>query len=618
MTSPLSKTRPVRAAIYARVSTEEQVDGTSLDEQVRLCRDEAARRGWEVQGEYVDAGISGTDRNRPRWRAMLAAGQQREIDAVVVLKLDRFARRAADILTETDRFIEAGIAFVVVDQAIDMSTPAGRMMRTVLSGVAEMERDLIVGRTVAGQRAKAKNGGRAGGEPPYGWTLENKNTKDSRAVPNETERATLSEAVDCLLRRRMNPQQVVDHLNALGLRPRKAARWNPDVLRRMLTNPTLYTGTTVWGAKASGSFYKRSHHTRLDREGEPLHGDAITIELGNPPLTEKQHRAIVRAIQRRSTRGKSAAAKTQMLSTRLVGACGKHYIGVSISAKDYDVYRCSGRKHINGTDKCQCKQVRADHLNERVWREFVDFIGSADRLEAMARKWLEVPPDADLADIGAILGKLDREIERKQRALSRALDDRYQADDPAEHEDRIERFRGEVADLRSRRDAHAAIQSASVAKSERLTDLVALASRARGRLESMPEAARREIIQILDIRVTMLGEVVMAKPERVSEPERVRITGVIDPRLFGDDPKRNSEGNAGPRPSSPNTGSTSPTALHGATKAGSDQGNPDAENDGGGRLRRPARRDHEERRGARHSHRTGAQCALVRRVTGAA
>ena len=546
----------IRAAIYARVSTEEQVDGTSLDEQIKACRKAAADRGWEVVAEYIDAGISGTDRNRPRWRAMLAAAQEREVDAVVVLKLDRFARRAADILTETDRFIELGVGFVVVDQAIDLSTPAGRMMRTMLAGVAEMERDLIVGRTVPGQRAKAKNGGRPGGAPPFGWTIAGEG-KSTYLVPNQEERAVLAEAVRCLLRRRMNPQEIADHLNATGMRPRKAARWNPDVLRRMLTNPTLYTGKSWWGATASGTFYKRSHHTRLDRDGNPVHGAAIEITLPEPPLTRDQHRAILKAIERLSTRGKSAEARTQMLSTRLVGACGKHYIGVTLSDKPYDVYRCSGRKHINGPEKCDCKQVRADALDARVWAEVVGLLGSPERLESMARLWLEVPEDADLDDVTPVIARLDKEIASTRRALERAREAQYKADDPEEQETWIQKFRAELADLTDRRAGYVAMQEATVAKAERLSDLALLAARASGRLETLPDSARREIVEILDIRVTMIGEVVMRLPERVSEPEGIRINGRIDPRLFGDGEADNRHENARPQPGFPAAGKSS-------------------------------------------------------------
>ena len=75
----------LRAAVYARVSTEEQVDGTSLDEQVRLCTAEIERQGWSLIPEhiYIDAGISGADPNRPAWRKLLAAAESREVEAVV-------------------------------------------------------------------------------------------------------------------------------------------------------------------------------------------------------------------------------------------------------------------------------------------------------------------------------------------------------------------------------------------------------------------------------------------------------------------------------------------------------------------------------------------------------
>jgi hypothetical protein len=239
-----------------------------------------------------------------------------------------------------------------------------------------------------------------------------------------------------------------------------------------------------------------------------------------------------------------------MLSTLLVGACGKHYIGVSLKDAD-DVYRCSGRKHLRGADRCKCKQVNAPAMDARVWDEVKRLLGSPERLEAMARQWLEVPESSDLSDFGPILAKLDQEIERSQRALRRAEDDRYKADDPSEHDARLARFAAELADLRQRRDAYSAMQSAREEHTERLTDLVALAERARGRLDTLPDSARREVVTILDVRVTMLGDVVMRQPERVSRPERVRITGIIDPRLFGDGDSSSRSEDVGPQPGFP-------------------------------------------------------------------
>ncbi len=549
------QTPTIRAAIYARVSTTSQVDGTSLDEQQALCKDTILAKGWEVGGVYVDEGLSGTSRERPEWSRMLADCKSGDLQAVVVAKLDRFARKAADAITETDRFSELGVTLVVVKEQIDMSTPGGRMMRTMLAGVAEMERDMIVERTVSGQRAKAQNGTWPGGTPPYGWKLQGKG-RTAEPVPDLEEREVIALVYELLVRKRLNAQQATDRLNDLGLKPRKVARWNPDVLRRMITNPTLYTGTVLWGAAETGSLYKRSHHTRLDRNGQPVYGTPIELTLPEPPLTRTQHRTVRRVIERRSTRNTASAPQTQLMSTRLVGACGKHYIGVSLANKDYDVYRCSGRRHTNGPEKCTCKQVRAQTLDARVWGEIARLLGDPSRLEAMARRWLELPDESSLDDVAPIITKLDREIERKSRALSRARDDMYEADDPSEHTERIERFSVELAGLKQRMSGYAAMVSDAAAKQERMTDLVRLAERARGRLETLPVAARREIVEILDIRVSMIGDVVICQPDRVSEPEGIRITGVIDPRLFDDGSDGKRGGDAGPLSDFPTPGNS--------------------------------------------------------------
>lgn len=83
-----------------------------------------------------------------------------------------------------------GVDLVVVKEQIDMSTPAGRDMRTMLAGFAEFERDTIVARTAAGQRAKGRAGGWAGSKPPFGWRLDGLK-KDAQPVPDEREREVL-------------------------------------------------------------------------------------------------------------------------------------------------------------------------------------------------------------------------------------------------------------------------------------------------------------------------------------------------------------------------------------------------------------------------------------------
>jgi DNA invertase Pin-like site-specific DNA recombinase len=152
----------MRAAIYARVSTAN--NGQSPEMQLRELREYCQRRGWNVAGEYVDAGISGTKEKRPELDRLMADAHKRRFDVVAVWKFDRFARSVSHLLRALDTFRILGIEFVSLSESLDTATPAGRMVFTVLGAVAELERSLIVERVRAGLRnAKAK--GRKLGRP---------------------------------------------------------------------------------------------------------------------------------------------------------------------------------------------------------------------------------------------------------------------------------------------------------------------------------------------------------------------------------------------------------------------------------------------------------------------
>ena len=151
----------MRAAIYARVSTS---NGQSPEMQTRELREYCERRGWDVAGEYVDAGFSGTKDRRPELDRLMADAHKRRFDAVIVWKFDRFARSVSHLLRALETFQALGVNFVSLSESLDTSTPAGKMVFTVLGAVAELERSLIVERVKAGLRnARAK--GRDLGRP---------------------------------------------------------------------------------------------------------------------------------------------------------------------------------------------------------------------------------------------------------------------------------------------------------------------------------------------------------------------------------------------------------------------------------------------------------------------
>ena len=152
--------KPNRAAIYARVSTSNH--GQDVGMQTRELREYCERRGFEIAGEYLDEGISGAEDSRPELNRLMTDAHRRKFDAIVCWKFDRFARSVSHLLRALETFNSLGIAFVSLSEQIDTTTPAGRMIFTVLGAVAELERSLIAERVRAGLRNARAKGKRLG------------------------------------------------------------------------------------------------------------------------------------------------------------------------------------------------------------------------------------------------------------------------------------------------------------------------------------------------------------------------------------------------------------------------------------------------------------------------
>jgi len=121
----------------------------------------AGARGWTA-GEFVDHGISGAKEHRPALDALLVEARKRKVDVVVCVKLDRLARSVRHLVTLAKELEVLGVDLVVLDQAIDTTTPSGRLLFHVLAAIAEFERDLIRDRVIAGIRRAQAQGRRLG------------------------------------------------------------------------------------------------------------------------------------------------------------------------------------------------------------------------------------------------------------------------------------------------------------------------------------------------------------------------------------------------------------------------------------------------------------------------
>src|SRR5690242_18003564 len=158
----------ISVALYARVSTDKAVQHP--DAQIRELRMHAMARGWKISREYVDL-CSGAKEKRPELDKLMEDAHRRKVDVILVARFDRFARSVSHLIRALETFRSLGIEFVSLSEQIDTSTPAGKLVFTVLGAVAELERSLIVERVRAGLRnARAK--GKRLGRPRSGVDID--------------------------------------------------------------------------------------------------------------------------------------------------------------------------------------------------------------------------------------------------------------------------------------------------------------------------------------------------------------------------------------------------------------------------------------------------------------
>jgi DNA invertase Pin-like site-specific DNA recombinase len=140
--------KPLKIATYSRVSTShhDQNPQVQVEELRRYCE----QRGWVIQHEIIDHGYSGGTTNRPGLRQLLELARSKQIDGIVIMKLDRLFRSLKHLLATLDELKELEIAFVSIGDQIDFSTPSGRLMLHIVAAFGEFERALVRDRTLTG------------------------------------------------------------------------------------------------------------------------------------------------------------------------------------------------------------------------------------------------------------------------------------------------------------------------------------------------------------------------------------------------------------------------------------------------------------------------------------
>ena len=369
--------------IYTRVSTEMQVDGYSLEAQKERLRNEAKHRCMKVVGEYSDEGKSGKNiAGRPEFRQMLQdikSGKD-DVQYVLVFKLSRFGRNAADTLNSLQFMEDYGVNLLCVEDGIDSAGAAGKLIISVLASVAEIERSNISEQTMAGRQQKARDGKWNGGFAPYGYKLVDKEGEKAKVLVINEEEAELVRLIYKLYLQNMGLSRVAKWLNDNGYT--KKIRQNGSVslissafVKGVLDNP-VYGGFIAYGRRKNEKIdgtRDEYHVVKQDKDSYKLYEGQHDAIIDRETWFRVQAKRELNAFKREKVHSKE---HEHMVSALLkCPVCGASMYGVVNRKKkknsdefytDMWYYTCKNRKLVSGHLCNYKKHVRQDELNAEV------------------------------------------------------------------------------------------------------------------------------------------------------------------------------------------------------------------------------------------------------------
>ena len=256
------KVKQPKVYTYTRVSTAMQIDGYSLEAQKARMKAFSDFNSYEIVGEYEDAGKSGKSiEGRIQFNQMMEDIKSGKdgVSFVLVFKLSRFGRNAADVLSTLQVMQDFGVNLICVEDGIDSSKDAGKLMISVLSAVAEIERENIRVQTMEGRIQKAREGRWNGGFAPYGYRLV-----DGKLVINEEEAEAIRIIFEQYTTTDTGANGIAKYLENHGIRKiqrqnGKNPLFDAHLIRLILRNP-VYCGKIAYGRRRT----EKVHGTRND------------------------------------------------------------------------------------------------------------------------------------------------------------------------------------------------------------------------------------------------------------------------------------------------------------------------------------------------------------------
>ncbi len=252
---PLSRAKPSqkalpshRVAAYLRVSTEDQAhSGLGLASQRTKCYAMSEVKGWPKPVVYSDEGISGTKdvSKRPALRQLLEEARAGNIDAVIILSLDRLGRKTRLVLNLVEEFTACGVNLISCKESLDTGTPQGQFVLTMFAAISQLERDLIAQRTSDALSERGKINGEKGGRLPYGYKRVFEIQDEKRictSIEIDEGHSTVVRRIVSMDKRGLSLREIASRLNTEQISSPRGGKWFASSVDAVLKNLPAYRG----------------------------------------------------------------------------------------------------------------------------------------------------------------------------------------------------------------------------------------------------------------------------------------------------------------------------------------------------------------------------------------
>ena len=452
--------------IYTRVSTAMQIDGYSLDAQKARMKAFADYNDYEIVGEYEDAGKSGKSiEGRFEFNRMMEDIKSGKdgVAFVLVFKLSRFGRNAADVLSTLQIMQDFGVNLICVEDGIDSSKDAGKLMISVLSAVAEIERENIRVQTMEGRIQKAREGKWNGGFAPYGYQLA-----DGKLEINEEEAPAIRTIFDQYVHTDIGSNGIAKYLENHGIHKiqrqnGKNPLFDSHLIRLILKNP-VYCGKIAYGRRKT----EKVHGTRNDYHLVEQDNYILVDGLHEPIVTEEvwQEAQVKLLAQAKKyehvNRGKderthllSGIVKCPICGAGMYGNKSIKHKKDGTKYKDFYYYGCKHRSMTRGYKCDYKKQIREELLDDAVAEIIVKLVSNPKFADMMQQK---INMKVDTSAIEQEIANYEKQLRQSYSVKSKIMeeidsldpDDRHYIRRKADLDDRLYRMYDKIEETESR------------------------------------------------------------------------------------------------------------------------------------------------------------------------